>query len=116
MAPRGTTASIPKEPIPPIYAARSLSVKYELQRQAWFQDAKTQNPPAPKKQLLAVKKRQISNQRIEENIYRLEASTPLIRQLGQSPDLHWVPLQKLNQITLSGPHRRWIDEIRSNHA
>ncbi len=55
--------------------------------------------------LLARKKRAITRFQIVESIHR--AAPP--RRLP--PDLIWAPLGELDQLVLSGPHRRWIGEI-----
>lgn len=64
----------------------------------------------------AVKKRGISNQRIEESIYRGAMSTEvtieqILELIENCKDLEWVAVKKLASVTLSGPHRRWINEI-----
>ena len=64
----------------------------------------------PKKNaLIAIKKRAISNQSIEERIHRSELPEDL--DLDDYPELRFVPLTKLNEITLSGPHRKWLLEL-----
>ncbi|MDB6126850.1 MAG: HhH-GPD family protein [Verrucomicrobia bacterium] len=56
--------------------------------------------------LLAKKRRGITRFQITESIY----SPPAPR--GKLPaGLAWVPLAHLEKITLSGPHRRWVEEI-----
>lgn len=55
---------------------------------------------------LAQKRRAITRFQITETIY----AAPVPKQkLGA--EFIWVPLADLDQITLSGPHRRWITEI-----
>ena len=58
--------------------------------------------------LLTTKRRGITRFQITESIY---IARPPRTQL--SPDLVWVPLDEIDAITLSGPHRRWITEILS---
>jgi A/G-specific adenine glycosylase len=66
--------------------------------------------PKPRKStLLATKKRSISNQSIEERIHR--SHLPESVNLDDYPDLQWVPFDKLDAITLSAPHRRWVKEL-----
>lgn len=62
--------------------------------------------------LLLKKKRGISNQRIEESILEIPATESLIERTEKDPSYHWVSWKKLEAITLSGPHRRWIGEVR----
>jgi A/G-specific adenine glycosylase len=67
-------------------------------------------------ELLARRRRGITRFQITESIHAIappKSSTPL------APELVWVPLRKLDTITLSGPHRRWVNEIlaaRENHS
>ena len=56
--------------------------------------------------LLAEKKRAITRFAITEKIY---AVSPPRGKLAAG--LEWVPLAELGQLTLSGPHRRWVGEI-----
>lgn len=55
---------------------------------------------------LALKRRAITRFQITETIYAATAPRGKI-----AADLRWVPLDELDGITLSGPHRRWISEI-----
>jgi A/G-specific adenine glycosylase len=56
--------------------------------------------------LLATKRRAITRFQITETIHT--APTPR-RKLAS--ELVWIPFASLDQITLSGPHRRWVNEI-----
>jgi len=58
--------------------------------------------------LLAQKRRGITRFQITELIHAAPAPSPR-RKLG--PELVWVPIGQLDTITLSGPHRRWVNEI-----
>ncbi len=55
--------------------------------------------------LLAHRKRSITRFAITETIFR---AAPPRGKLGDG--LVWVPLAKLDELTLSGPHRRWVNE------
>jgi A/G-specific adenine glycosylase len=56
---------------------------------------------------IASKTRSITHRRIREHIHAVRVS-----QADPAGDsLHWVPLDALRTITLSGPHRRWIEEL-----
>ena len=57
-------------------------------------------------ELLARRQRSITRFVITEKIY---ATSPPRGKLGDG--LVWVPLAKLDALTLSGPHRRWVEEI-----
>ena len=56
--------------------------------------------------LLVVKRRGITRFRITESIY---VTNPPSGKLH--PELVWVPLGKIKEVTMSGPHRRWITEL-----
>ena len=60
----------------------------------------------PADALIAVRRRGITRFQITESIYRFKAPRG-----GLHPELVWVPLAGIGEITLSGPHRRWIGEI-----
>lgn len=57
--------------------------------------------------LLARKKRGITRFQITETIY----AAPVPKSPHRDPALVWVPLTRLETITLSGPHRRWVNAI-----
>ena len=59
--------------------------------------------------LIATRRRAITRFQITERIFR--ASTPADRVAETPVDLEWVPLAKLGEIALSGPHRRWVEEL-----
>ena len=55
---------------------------------------------------IITRKRGISHSQITEPIWNLSAQP-----IGEQPDLQWLDLNKLEEATLSGPHKRWIQEI-----
>ena len=59
---------------------------------------------------LARKRRGITRYQITESIYRAKPPGRL------NPELVWVPLTQLSQITMSGPHRRWTSEILAGNS
>jgi A/G-specific adenine glycosylase len=63
---------------------------------------------AGKGELLAKKRRGITRYQITESIH---AAPALARRKDFGPELVWVPLAELDDVTLSGPHRRWVREI-----
>ena len=63
------------------------------------------------KALLAVKRRTITRFRITESIYAVRPTAALLNRIAKNKSLEWVPLQQLDRITLSGPHKRWIREL-----
>jgi A/G-specific adenine glycosylase len=63
------------------------------------------------KDLLLTKRRAITRFQITESIYATQATPALRILIAKSATLEWVSLKQLDQITLSGPHRRWVHEI-----
>ncbi|GIK99986.1 MAG: A/G-specific adenine glycosylase [Alphaproteobacteria bacterium] len=90
--------------------ARRLAAQHELPT---AEQAGLSVDRATKGELLAQRKRGITKYRITESIYRVgPKAVP-----GKTPQgLVWVPLKALHEITLSGPHRRWVGEILAAHA
>ena len=85
--------------------ARRFAGLHELPTPAHLrldEDAVTRRP------LLARRRRGITRYQITESIHRAPAKAAQ-RKLG--PDLVWVPFDELDNLTLSGPHRRWVREI-----
>ena len=80
--------------------AKQLAGQYELPSVTQFSE-----PPKLGKVLLA-RSRGITNKRIKETIYR-----PLTTLKVESSEFHWIALNQLSRITLSGPHRRWVNEL-----
>ena len=64
------------------------------------------------KSLLATKRRTITRFSITESIYAVKPAPALLKRIAKDKSLEWVPLQQLDCITLSGPHKRWISELR----
>jgi len=83
--------------------ARRLALLYELPTAAQAGFDPHQAAQAP---LLAKKSRSITRFRITESIHA--APFPRRKLL---PGLAWIPLSRLESLTLSGPHRRWVREI-----
>jgi len=61
--------------------------------------------------LLATKRRAITRFQITESIHALKLSGAQRKQIAAHEALEWVPLAELEQVTLSGPHKRWISEL-----
>jgi A/G-specific adenine glycosylase len=57
-------------------------------------------------ELIATKRRGITRFQITESIYAVKSPRGKLH-----PELVWVPLAALDEVTFSGPHRRWITEI-----
>ncbi|SDR70145.1 A/G-specific adenine glycosylase [Opitutus sp. GAS368] len=63
------------------------------------------------KSLLAVKRRTITRFAITESIYVVKPTAALLKRIARDAALEWVPLKQLDQVTLSGPHKRWIGDL-----
>jgi A/G-specific adenine glycosylase len=68
--------------------------------------------PTPES-LLVTKRRAITRFAISESIHALKPADAVLKRIAKNPALEWVRLKELDQITLSGPHRRWINELSS---
>jgi A/G-specific adenine glycosylase len=60
---------------------------------------------------LARKTRSITRHRITELIHAVALTAAQRRRLSRRARLRWVPLANLDDLALSGPHRRWVREI-----
>jgi A/G-specific adenine glycosylase len=89
--------------------ARRLAGLYELPTppDLGLDDAAVRTRP-----LLLRRKRAITDQQITELIHAVPLTPAQRRQLEANTVLHWVPWASLDDIALSGPHRRWVEEIR----
>ncbi len=61
--------------------------------------------------LLAVKRRTITRFQITELIHAVKPRPALWRRIAADESLEWIALGNLEQVTLSGPHRRWVGEL-----
>ena len=61
--------------------------------------------------LLLKGKRSISNQRVEESIYKFDEQDENYLDSFSQKNFEWVPLKDINRVTLSGPHRKWVQKI-----
>jgi len=66
------------------------------------------------KSLLTVKRRAITRFQITESIYAIKFTSSLKAAIAGDKSLEWVSLEKLDDISLSGPHKGWIHELRQN--
>ena len=79
--------------------AGQLAGQYELPKLAALVDV------TPSGQPLLTKTRAITHRRIKESIYPVEASVRI------PAAHHWVSIDDIDTLTLSGPHRRWVGEL-----
>ena len=64
--------------------------------------------------LLSRQKRGITNHQITESIHKVRLSAAQRRRLTADGALRWIPWTEFEGIALSGPHRRWIEQIRQS--
>jgi A/G-specific adenine glycosylase len=88
--------------------ARRLADLHELPAAA---DLALDEAAAQRGPLLLRRSRSITRYRIEESIHRLDAEACPAVASPQRNSLHWVPLAELDHVALSGPHRRWVNEL-----
>ncbi|HVU23929.1 MAG TPA: A/G-specific adenine glycosylase [Opitutus sp.] len=84
-------------------AARRLADLHELPT---AEQAGIPTATLPRAKLLLTRRRGITRYQITESIYT--AAPP---RAAARDGLAWIPLDDLDAVTLSGPHRRWINEI-----
>ena len=88
--------------------ARRLAGLHELPTPAELRLGHTAVLATP---LLLRKTRGITHHRITESIHAMQLTARQRRALAANPALRWVPRAELNQVALSGPHRRWVEEL-----
>ena len=59
--------------------------------------------------VIATKRRSITRFLITETIVRFDMADEALRAMAE--EMVWVPFDRLDEVTLSGPHRRWVREI-----
>lgn len=78
-----------------------------------FLDLATINQTPNADSLIFKKKRGISNQIIEEYFYDINENHPMHASCLAHPHIQWVSWETLETITLSGPHRRWLKDLKA---
>ncbi len=94
-------------------SSRRLAALHELPSAA---DVGVAPALAARGELLLRRSRSITRYRIEESIHRATAESAALVPGGKQNSaadaaLHWVPVAELENVTLSGPHRRWVREL-----
>lgn len=82
-----------------------LAGQYELAELGMLGMQKPSEPP------LTLKTRSITHRRFKESIHQVELTPELEATIRRDAALHWIALETLEAITLSGPHRRWVREL-----
>ena len=85
-------------------SANRLAGIYEL-------PGKPENRRFSKSSLMACKKRTIGLVEYEESIHRISDQGFFD---GSAENLEWIDWKRLEEVTLSGPHRKWIEELRKS--
>ena len=60
-------------------------------------------------------KRGISNEIISEPVYRAQASS-YHKYMHKKTESEWIPFESLHEITVSGPHRKWLSDFLASGA
>ena len=89
-------------------SASQLAGQYELP------DCSLLAKRRPQGTVVGVKQRGITHRRITETILQVRCSPAMIRKVEAAGELHWIEIEALDGITLSGPHRRWVRELLEN--
>ncbi|MBL4576059.1 MAG: A/G-specific adenine glycosylase, partial [Opitutaceae bacterium] len=69
------------------------------------------SPDTLKKIKPLIRKRSITRYQITESIYLLPEKASAQEKEQRDSECLWVSLHKIEEITLSGPHRRWVTEL-----
>ena len=93
--------------------ARRLAALHELPTPADVGLSGAAVAAAPR---LARHTRSITRHRITESIHDFTLDARQRRQAASRAGLRWVPLTQLRRLALSGPHRRWVEEILARRA
>ncbi len=88
--------------------ARRLAGQHELPRAS---DLGLNEDDFKKTTPLAIRRRSITRYAITETIFSAHLSNKQRASAAKNPELVWAPLTSLTSLTLSGPHRRWVNEI-----
>ena len=67
------------------------------------------NYASEEKESLGIRKRTIGNVDYEEEIIRINQFT--MEDSNIDREYIWAEKDKMHELTLSGPHRKWIEEI-----
>jgi len=89
---------------------RKASTSKRLAHLCELPDAASLPKAVIEKKSLAIKRRTIANEQFTESIHR---ATLKIGNLEKDSGLLWATSAQLKKLTLSGPHRKWIEELQS---
>ncbi|HKK19815.1 MAG TPA: A/G-specific adenine glycosylase [Opitutales bacterium] len=85
--------------------AGQLAGQYELPKLSAVTTA------APSSEAFSSKTRSITHRRIKEHLYKVEPTDERMDIIEKHPELYFVEINALDGITLSGPHRKWVEEL-----
>ena len=60
---------------------------------------------------LLIKKRMIGNELIKELIFKINITKHIILFAKEKSNMHWIDLKMIDNIILSGPHKKWITQV-----
>ncbi len=67
--------------------------------------------PPKTHQPILTRSRGISCEQVRESIHRLPHDHAEAQRCIADPEMRWIPLEELGSVTLSAPHRRWIEAL-----
>jgi len=89
---------------------RKASTSKRLAHMCELPDAASLPSATIEKKPRAIKRRTIANEQFTESIHRAELNE---HTLDEASGLLWATSAQLARLTLSGPHRKWIEELRA---
>ncbi len=87
-----------------------LAVKGEGSRLKGIYELPELSKNEPESKPVGTIKRGIGNEKVTEPIYLLD-NQKLHEIVHKKAETKWIPLKNLSEITLSGPHRKWISDF-----
>lgn len=68
-------------------------------------------PQNPGIEPILTRSRGISSERIRESIFALSPDHPLVDGCIKDSCTKWIPIEELDRLSLSGPHKKWIAQL-----
>jgi A/G-specific adenine glycosylase len=93
---------------------RKASTSKRLAHMCELPDAASLPTAVVERKPLVIKRRTIANEQFTESIHRAALKNS---EFENNSGLLWASPAQLHKLTLSGPHRKWIEELRAgkNH-
>jgi len=65
---------------------------------------------------ILVRRRSIANERIEERFFAVAPTDAVLESIDADATLFWRPIDELDGITLTGPHRKWLPQLLAHEV